>query len=94
MPTGRVKWFSDVKGYGFIVSDEGGPDVFVHFTGIADDSGYRSLKTDARVSFEVRKGRKGPEAFGVRPVVSPTSRGHTDERRRSHSWLPRRRTVR
>lgn len=70
MPTGRVKWFNDVRGFGFIANDAGGPDLFVHYTGIAG-GGHRSLYADARVSFEVREGRKGPEAYDVRPVAAP-----------------------
>jgi CspA family cold shock protein len=75
MPTGTVKWFSDAKGFGFITPDEAGPDLFVHFTGIAD-GGFRTLAEGARVAFEVREGRKGPEAFDVVPTTGaarPTS---------------------
>jgi cold shock protein len=49
--TGRVKWFNDAKGFGFIAADEGGPDLFVHFTNIKTD-GFRTLREDQRVSFE------------------------------------------
>ncbi|HUP33224.1 MAG TPA: cold shock domain-containing protein [Gaiellaceae bacterium] len=68
MPRGTVKWFSEEKGYGFITPDEAGPDLFVHYTGIAD-SGYRTLAEGARVEFEVREGRKDMEAFNVVPTV-------------------------
>ena len=64
MATGTVKWFNDGKGYGFITPDEGGPELFVHYTGIAD-GGFRSLPEGSRVEFEVRPGRKGMEAFNV-----------------------------
>ena len=67
MATGTVKWFSDAKGYGFITPDESGPDLFVHYSSIAD-GGYRTLAEGARVEFEVREGRKGPEAFNVVPI--------------------------
>lgn len=70
MPTGRVKWFNDARGFGFIADDEDGRDLFVHYTGIAG-SGHRSLQADARVSFEVREGKKGLEAFDVRPIGAP-----------------------
>ena len=58
--TGKVKWFSDAKGYGFI-SQENGPDVFVHHTAIQGD-GFRSLVENQEVEFEIVEGRKGPQA--------------------------------
>ncbi|MGZ4352911.1 MAG: cold-shock protein [Gaiellaceae bacterium] len=70
MPTGRVKWFNDARGFGFIVNEAGGPEVFVHYTGIAG-GGHRSLHADARVTFELREGRKGLEAYDVRPFTAP-----------------------
>ncbi|MBM4273687.1 MAG: cold-shock protein [Deltaproteobacteria bacterium] len=60
---GRVKWFNDSKGYGFI-SQENGPDVFVHHSSIQGD-GFRSLKEDQEVEFEIVEGRKGPQAHNV-----------------------------
>lgn len=65
--TGTVKWFSAAKGYGFIAPDEGGKDVFVHFSGIAA-TGYRSLIAGQKVTFRVEDGRKGPQAADVTPV--------------------------
>lgn len=70
MATGTVKWFDEIKGYGFIVPDGGGRDVFVHHTGIAD-RGFKSLAESAKVEFEVREGRKGLEAFNVVVVARP-----------------------
>ncbi len=72
MATGTVKWFSDAKGFGFITPDDGGADLFVHYSGIAD-GGFRTLAEGAKVEFEVREGRKGLEAFNVVPIgrVSP-----------------------
>ena len=64
MATGTVKWFNDAKGYGFISPEEGGKDLFVHHSSIAG-SGYKSLAEGARVEFEAREGRKGPEATNV-----------------------------
>ncbi len=64
MATGKVKWFNDAKGYGFI-SQENGPDVFVHYTSI-DGSGFRSLAEGDAVEFEVTQGPKGPQASKVR----------------------------
>ena len=64
--TGKVKWFNNAKGYGFI-EREGGSDVFVHYSNIAG-SGYRSLAEGQRVEFEVGPGRKGPEALNVNAI--------------------------
>ncbi len=64
MATGTVKWFSDDKGFGFITPDDGGRDLFVHYTGIQDD-GYRSLAEGAKVSYEEEAGPKGPKAVNV-----------------------------
>lgn len=66
MATGTVKFFNNDKGYGFI-TQEGGSDVFVHFSNIEGD-GYKSLEEGQRVEFEVAPGRKGDEATGVRVV--------------------------
>ncbi len=67
MPTGTVKWFSDDKGFGFITPDDGGRDLFVHFSGIAGD-GYRSLAEGAKVSYEEEAGPKGPKAVSVTKI--------------------------
>lgn len=60
---GRVKWFNDAKGYGFIERD-GGDDVFVHFTAIQTD-GFKTLAEGQEVEFEVNDGQKGPQASNV-----------------------------
>ena len=65
MASGTVKWFNAEKGYGFISQDDGGADVFVHFSAI-DASGYRSLEENQRVEFDVTQGPKGPQAEHVR----------------------------
>jgi CspA family cold shock protein len=67
MAQGTVKWFNDDKGFGFIAQDGGGPDVFVHHTAIAG-TGFKSLKDDSRVEFEVTQGPKGPQAESVRAL--------------------------
>jgi cold shock protein len=66
MPQGTVKWFDAAKGYGFI-SQEGGADVFVHFSAI-QATGFRELQEGQQVEFEVTEGPKGPQAANVRPV--------------------------
>lgn len=67
MTQGTVKWFNSEKGFGFIARDEGGPDVFVHYSAITAD-GYRGLDENQRVEFEVAQGPKGPQAEQVRPL--------------------------
>jgi CspA family cold shock protein len=64
MATGVVKFFNSEKGYGFIQPDDGGKDIFVHFSNITG-TGYRSLEKDQRVQFDVAPGRKGDEAQNV-----------------------------
>lgn len=66
MSEGKVKWFNERKGFGFIESDEGN-DVFVHFSAI-QDSGFKTLQEGQRVSFEVQQGQKGPEASNVKAL--------------------------
>jgi CspA family cold shock protein len=69
MATGTVKWFNDAKGYGFITPDEGGKDLFVHFSNISGE-GFKTLAEGVRVEYEAREGTKGPEATNVAPAAS------------------------
>jgi CspA family cold shock protein len=64
MATGTVKWFNESKGYGFIAQDDGGDDVFVHFSAIQGD-GFKTLVEGQKVTFEVEEGQKGPQARNV-----------------------------
>ena len=67
MTQGSVKWFNGEKGFGFIAQDNGGPDVFVHYSEISG-SGFKSLDEGQRVEFEVGQGQKGPQAQNVRTI--------------------------
>ena len=81
MATGTVKWFNDAKGFGFIEPDEGGEDVFAHFSAIQMD-GFRTLKEGGKVSFEVVQGPKGQLAQNIAalnraPATSQDAAGTT-----------------
>ncbi|GAA2514532.1 cold-shock protein [Winogradskya consettensis] len=67
MATGTVKWFNGDKGFGFITQDDGGSDVFAHFSAI-QSSGFRSLEENQRVEFDVAQGAKGLQAENIRPL--------------------------
>ncbi|MGW6790734.1 cold-shock protein [Streptomyces chartreusis] len=64
MASGTVKWFNSEKGFGFIAQDDGGPDVFAHYSAIAG-GGYRELVEGQKVTFEVTQGQKGPQAENI-----------------------------
>ena len=64
--TGTVKWFNESKGFGFI-AQEGGPDVFAHFSAIQGD-GFKTLAEGQKVEFEVTQGQKGPQASNIVPL--------------------------
>lgn len=66
MATGIVKWFNDSKGFGFITPDDGGEDLFAHFSAISA-SGFKSLAENQRVTFEVTQGPKGKQASNIQP---------------------------
>ena len=70
MATGTVKWFNDAKGFGFITPDEGGEDLFAHFSAI-QMNGFKTLKEGQKVSFEVVQGPKGKQASNIQASALP-----------------------
>lgn len=64
---GSVRWFNNAKGYGFVGRNDGGADVFIHYTAIQSD-GYKTLKEGEAVTFDIIQGEKGPQADRVTPV--------------------------
>jgi CspA family cold shock protein len=88
MATGTVKWFNADKGYGFITPDEGGKDLFVHFSAI-QGSGYRSLAEGAKVEYEAQQGDKGPQAATVHLLAEA---GHFGGGPRPAAFIPHRTT--
>lgn len=68
MATGIVKWFNAEKGYGFIMPDGGGKDLFAHFSEIRGMDGYKTLQENQKVSFEPSQGAKGPQATNIMPL--------------------------
>ena len=64
MANGTVKWFNTSKGFGFITPEEGGKDVFAHFSAIKGD-GYTSLEENQKVTFDIEQGEKGPQATNI-----------------------------
>jgi CspA family cold shock protein len=67
MASGTVKWFNDSKGFGFITPENGGDDLFAHFSAI-QSSGFKTLKEGQRVTFDVTTGPKGQQAANIRPL--------------------------
>ena len=67
MSSGKVKWFNEKKGFGFIIPDDGTEDVFVHHSKIATQ-GFRTLKEGQTVEYDLAQGKKGPEATNVKPA--------------------------
>jgi cold shock protein len=67
MATGTVKWFNDAKGFGFITPDQGGEDLFAHFSAISA-AGFKSLQEGQKVTFDVTEGPKGKQASNIKPM--------------------------
>lgn len=78
MATGTVKWFSNAKGYGFIAPDQGGDDIFAHFSSISMD-GYKSLRQGQKVEYEVSQGPKGFLASAVTLDGEPEDKEDDDK---------------
>lgn len=76
MATGTVKWFNDAKGFGFIEPDQGGGDVFAHFSAIQMD-GFRTLKQGSKVRYELVAGPKGMLAQNIQPVDADAQGEHS-----------------
>lgn len=72
MSTGQVKWFNNAKGFGFILPDEGGDDLFAHYSAIGME-GYKTLKAGQMVSFETIEGPKGLHAANIQPLSTPSA---------------------
>ncbi len=77
MATGKVKWFNNAKGYGFILSDQGGEDLFAHFSSIKMD-GYKTLKAGQAVAYDLVEGPKGNHAVNIRELDAHQSDGQSD----------------
>ncbi|MEO8442546.1 MAG: cold-shock protein [Betaproteobacteria bacterium] len=67
MSNGTVKWFNDAKGFGFITPDDGGKDLFAHFSAI-QGNGFKSLRENQKVTYDVTTGPKGDQATNIRPL--------------------------
>ena len=74
MATGTVKWFNADKGFGFIVPDDGSAEVFAHYSAI-NTSGYRSLEENAKVEYEVKRGREGLQAASITVIANGPMEG-------------------
>lgn len=72
MSTGQVKWFNNAKGFGFILPDDGGDDLFAHYSAIGME-GYKTLKAGQLVTFETIEGPKGMHAANIRPLLDSST---------------------
>ena len=78
MPVGRVKWFNNAKGYGFILPEDDGKDYFVHYSSIVMD-GYKTLKAGQAVSFDMIEGPRGIHAVNVQPLSADEGSDSTED---------------
>ena len=79
MTTGKVKWFNNAKGYGFVLAECAHEDLFVHYSSI-EMTGYRTLRAGQEVSFDIQQGPKGLHAVNVRPLDAPDEEPSAGER--------------
>ena len=79
MTTGKVKWFNNAKGYGFVLAESADEDLFVHYSSI-EMTGYRTLRAGQEVSFDIQQGPKGLHAVNVRPLDAPEEEPSAGER--------------
>ena len=84
MSTGTVKWFNNAKGYGFIVPEEGGEDLFAHFSAVNMD-GYKTLSAGDQVRFEVIVGDKGPQATDIVLITTGSPESTTEQKAMSEN---------
>jgi cold shock protein len=91
MPTGVVKWFNESKGFGFVTPDEGGNDIFAHFSDISGQ-GFRTLREGQRIEYDLKDGPKGPQAANIRSLdpepARPPKREFSDRPPREYSDRP------
>ena len=78
MQTGKVKWFNNAKGYGFILSDDGGEDLFAHYSSIQIE-GYKTLKAGQAVEFETKPSDKGTHAINIMPIDGISNPAENDQ---------------
>lgn len=87
MPTGTVKWFNNAKGFGFILPEGGGEDLFAHYSSIEMD-GYKTLKAGQTVSYELSSTDKGGHAKSISVVATPESSSQTPIEHEHHQIQP------
>lgn len=101
MATGKVKWFNNAKGYGFVIAEAGGEDLFAHYSSIQMD-GYKTLKAGQDVEFDIEQGPKGLHAVNIRsfeseaipavPIASSSERRASDDERQAKAFSASTRT--